>query len=256
MSRAYKRQRMRNERRESRNVSRQYLPEDDRPRIINERKLFNPSKVQPKTENQRAYMESIDRNDITFGLGPAGSGKTYLAVAKGVEAFQNEEVQRLVFIRPCLGVGRTSGFLPGDLEAKVSHYLRPILDELRSFYTPEQIRKLIDAESFELTSLEYARGRSLKHSFVILDEAQNATRDECWTFLTRLGEGSKYVITGDISRKGDGTLAQSDLHPQDQGALEAFADRFGDIPGIATVTMNQVDIVRHPLVRAIVERGQ
>lgn len=225
-------------------------PEDPR------KTLFKPSKVRAKTANQQEYIDAIDRNTIIFAIGPSGSGKSHLAVAKAVEAFQREEAERLVFIRPCLGVGRTSGYLPGDLEAKVSHYLRPILDELGHFYTPEQVRKLIDSRAFELTSLEYCRGRNFRDSVVILDEAQNATQDELWTFLTRLAEGTKYIITGDLSRNADGRLTQCDLPPHEQGALERFAGRFADLAGIAAVRLTQVDIVRHPLVRAMVERGQ
>lgn len=221
---------------------------------VNTRKLFHPSRVKAKSENQQDLLDAIDDNDIVFGHGPAGSGKTFLAVAKAVEALQNGDVSKIVLLRPTIGVGRTSGFLPGTLHEKVLPYLRPLMDELGNFFTGQQLRKLIEDQVIELDSLEYVRGRTHKHSFVILDEAQNATRGDFEVFLTRLGEGSKFVITGDLTKKADGTLKQCDLQAGEQGAFEHFAGKF-DLDGIETVELTIVDIVRHPLVRKMLEQG-
>jgi phosphate starvation-inducible PhoH-like protein len=207
------------------------------------------------SEGQEALIDAINANDVVFGVGPPGSGKTRIAVAKAVEALDSGKVNRIVLVRPCLGLGRTSGFLPGTLEAKVSPYLRPLLDELKEFYGKPELTKKIADEVIELASLEFIRGRTFKHSFVILDEAQNATRAELKSFQTRLGEGSIYVITGDISKDEHGHLEQSDLHPSEQGSLEYYLERFGDIEGVGVARMGVVDCVRHPLVRKFLEVG-
>ncbi|MGZ6045580.1 MAG: PhoH family protein [Isosphaeraceae bacterium] len=210
-------------------------------------KLFRPSKIRPKSDGQSALITAIDHSTIVFADGPAGSGKTYLAVAKASEMLQNNDIDGIVLLRPCIGVGSTTGFLPGDLIAKVSVYLRPLLDELRNFHTAASLRELIEAGTIELTSLEYARGRTFKGKCVILDEAQNATRDDFRVFLTRLGEGSKYLITGDLS--------QSDLRSGDQGSFRHYAELFRHLPGVASIHLEVVDIVRHPLVRMMIEAG-
>lgn len=218
-------------------------------------KLFQPSKIRPKSEGQRQLIDAIDDATIVFAAGPAGSGKTYLAVAKACEMLSSGDIDGIVLLRPCIGVGATTGFLPGDLAAKVSVYLRPLLDELRNFHAAATLRELIEAGTIELTSLEYARGRTFKRKVVILDEAQNATRDDFRVFLTRLGEGSKYLITGDLSRNDDGSLTQCDLRRSEQGSFEDYSERFADLPGIANVRLCTLDIVRHPLVRLMVEAG-
>lgn len=218
-------------------------------------RVFRPKRIQAKSQGQQDLLDAIDGNDLTFGLGPAGAGKTIIAVAKAVEALESGEVNRIILVRPCLGLGRTSGFLPGTLEEKVSPFLRPLLDELENFYTAAQIQQKVADKTIELTSLEFIRGRTFKHAFVILDEAQNATYDEIKAFLTRLGQGSKYVITGDVTKGESGRLAQSDLPRDEQGALEHYADRLGDIVGVGVVTLKTVDVVRHPLVRLFLERG-
>jgi phosphate starvation-inducible PhoH-like protein len=218
-------------------------------------KLFRPSKIRPKSDGQRELIEAIDRATIVFAAGPAGSGKTYLAVAKACEMLATGDVTSIVLLRPCIGVGMTSGFLPGDLKAKVSLYLRPLLDELRNFHTAAGLRDLVEAEAIELTSLEYSRGRTFKRACVILDEAQNATHADFRVFLTRLGEGSKYIVTGDLDRADDGSLKQCDLRRADQGAFEEYSERFAHLPGIANVRLASIDIVRHPLVRLMVEAG-
>jgi phosphate starvation-inducible protein PhoH len=181
---------------------------------------------------------------------------THVAVAKAVECLVAGDVNKIVLIRPCLGLGRTGGYLPGSLEEKMGPYLRPLLDELENFFpTKDDIARQIRDGKIELTSLEFIRGRTFKHAFVILDEAQNATYDEMKAFLTRLGEGSLYVITGDLTKSADGRLAQSDLRVDEQGALEHYADRLGDIVGVEVATLTTVDVVRHPLVRLFLERG-
>ena len=218
-------------------------------------KLFRPATARPRTDGQRRLLEAIDSADITFADGPAGSGKTHLAVAKACEALANGEARHVVLIRPTVGVGRTTGFLPGDLNAKVGVYLRPLLDELAHFHEPKKLAEMIEDRTIELTSLEYARGRTFRRSVVILDEAQNATRDDFRVFLTRLGEGSKYIITGDLSRSAAGGYQQCDLPACDQGAFEDYSGRFTHLTGIARVTLGVADIVRHPLVKAMVAAG-
>lgn len=217
--------------------------------------VLRPRRVRAKSQGQQDLIDAIDDNDVTFGVGPAGSGKSHVAIAKGVECLVAGDVNKLVLIRPCLGLGRTSGFLPGSLEEKMSPYLRPLLDELENFYKKAEIRQMIEEGKVELTSLEFIRGRTFKHSYVILDEAQNCTYDEIKAFLTRLGESSIYVITGDTSKCDDGRLAQSDLHPGEQGALEYYMKRFGNIVGVGVAELSTVDVVRHPLVRLFLERG-
>lgn len=218
-------------------------------------KLITPDAVRPKTANQGRYLRAIDESVVTFGLGPAGSGKTFLAVSKGVQALHNGSVERIVLTRPYLGLGPTMGFQPGDLLAKIRHFIEPMLEALEAFYTPPQIEQMIRVGTIKVVAFEFIRGRTFKDSFVILDEAQNATHPEMKAFLTRIGEGSRYVINGDLSRDREGYLEQCDLPQGKQGALERAADRFADLPGVSRITMNTVDIVRHPLVRAMLERG-
>jgi phosphate starvation-inducible protein PhoH and related proteins len=219
---------------------------------VKQRKLY--SYPRPKTDNQLVYMEAIDSNDIVFCTGPAGSGKTHLAVGMAVEALKDGDVKKIVAIRPCIGVGKTMGFLPGKIENKVAPYLRPIMDELMKFFTPEEIRRLRANDILEMGSLEHIRGRTIEDAFVILDEAQNCTEKEMKAFLTRLGFGSKFVLNGDISRGRDGQYEQCDLPVRERGAFEAECNNLGDIEGIAVVKLTKLDIVRHPLVQKMQER--
>ncbi len=222
-------------------------------------KLF--SGPRPKTENQRRYMEAMEDNDIIFATGPAGSGKTHLAVAMAAQGLKDEEFNKIIAIRPCLGVGRTMGYLPGVIEDKVAPYLRPIMDELRKFFSPDDIQRMQRADTLELGSLEHIRGRTLSDAFIILDEAQNCTDEELAAFLTRLGMGSKMAVNGCLSRYFDGPkegmYTQSDLHlpPYEIGAFERQCQNLGDIPGIAIIGLTKLDVVRHPLVQKMVERG-
>lgn len=208
-----------------------------------------------KTENQLHYMEAIEANDIVFCTGPAGSGKTHLAVGMAVQGLKDGDFKRIIAIRPCVGVGKTLGFLPGEIEDKVAPYLRPIFDELRKFFTSEEIRKLQANDILEMGSLEHIRGRTLEDACVILDEAQNCTREELKVFLTRLGFGSKLIINGDITRDADGNYTQCDLPRQEQGAFEFECQNLTNIEGITVVGLTKLDVVRHPLVQKMVERG-
>lgn len=208
----------------------------------------------PKTDNQLRYMEAIENNDVVFCTGPSGSGKTHLAVGMAVQALKDGECKRIVAIRPCVGVGKTLGFLPGEIEDKVSPYLRPVLDELRKFFTADEIERLRRQGVLEMGSLEHIRGRTIEDAVVVLDEAQNCTEDELKVFLTRLGFGSKFIVNGDISRNGDGKYAQCDLPAHEQGAFERQCVELGDIDGIEVVGLTRLDIVRHPLVQKMVAR--
>lgn len=225
------------------------------------KKMVRPIKLfagpRAKTDGQRHYMDLIEENDIVFATGPGGSGKTHLAVGMAVQGFKDEEFKKIVAIRPCLGVGKTMGYLPGTIEDKVAPYLRPVFDELRKFFTIDDIERMQRADTLEMGSLEHIRGRTLEDCFVILDEAQNCTREELKVFLTRLGMGSKYIINGDISRDNNGRYNQCDLPLDQQGYFEERCLRYeaGTISGIAVVKLTRLDIVRHPLVQAMIEDG-
>jgi phosphate starvation-inducible protein PhoH and related proteins len=200
--------------------------------------------VIPKTEGQRDYLRAIDAHDITFGLGPAGTGKTYLAVAKAVASLKSEKVNKIILTRPAVEAGEALGFLPGELEEKILPYLRPLYDALHDMLEPEEIQRAIDKNIIEIAPLAYMRGRTLHKAFIILDEAQNTTTEQMFMFLTRIGVGSKCVVTG------DGT--QIDLpRNKPSGLLEAIEALKGT-EGIAFHHFQEVDVVRHPLVRAII----
>ena len=211
-----------------------------------ERVVCSPGKspVVPKTLSQRDYLRAIDAHDITLGLGPAGTGKTYLAVAKAVAALKSGSVSRIILTRPAVEAGEALGFLPGELEEKILPYLRPLYDSLHDMLEPEEIRRAIERGVIEIAPLAYMRGRTLNRAFIILDEAQNTTAEQMFMFLTRIGVGSKCVITGDRT--------QIDL-PRNKlsGLVEAVA-ALGKTPGIAFHHFGGEDVVRHPLVRAIV----
>lgn len=200
--------------------------------------------IRPKTAGQRAYVDAIDEHTITFGIGPAGSGKTYLAVAKAVQALQAKEVKRIILTRPAVEAGEKLGFLPGTLSDKIDPYLRPLYDALRDMIDPETIPKLVDAGIIEVAPLAYMRGRTLSDAFVILDEAQNTTGAQMKMFLTRLGFGSKMVVTGDIS--------QVDLPRGTVSGLRVARRILANIEDIAFQEMRGDDVVRHYLISRIV----
>ncbi len=197
-----------------------------------------------RTPNQTLYLRNIQDHDITFGIGPAGTGKTYLAVACAVDALERDAVKRLVLVRPAVEAGERLGFLPGDLAQKVDPYLRPLYDALYDLIGFEKTGKLFERSTIEIAPLAYMRGRTLNHSFIILDEAQNTTPEQMKMFLTRIGFGTKAVITGDVT--------QIDLgRGQKSGLIEA--DRILDgVRGIAFSRFTSADVVRHPLVQKII----
>jgi len=200
--------------------------------------------VRPKTDGQRAYVDAIDQHTITFGIGPAGTGKTYLAMAKAVQALQRREVNRIILTRPAVEAGERLGFLPGTLTDKIDPYLRPLYDALNEMMDPELVPKLLAAGTVEVAPLAYMRGRTLNDSFVILDEAQNTTPEQMKMFLTRLGFGSKMVVTGDIT--------QVDL-PGNLSGLRLVTRILGDVDDIHFARLGSEDVVRHTLVGRIVD---
>jgi phosphate starvation-inducible PhoH-like protein len=209
--------------------------------------------VTPKTAGQRAYVQAIRDHDVTFGLGPAGTGKTYLAMAMAVAALKEEMVSRIILTRPAVEAGEALGFLPGDLYEKITPYLRPLYDALHDMLPVEEIQKDMERGVIEIAPLAYMRGRTLNHAFIVLDESQNTTADQMFMFLTRLGLSSKAVITGDPT--------QTDLpHHKQSGLIEAHRALRG-VEGIALVEFTKKDVVRHPLVQRIISayeehRGQ
>jgi phosphate starvation-inducible PhoH-like protein len=199
--------------------------------------------IRPKTVGQKHYVESIEKNDITFAIGPAGTGKTYLAVAMAIEHLKGGKVHRIILTRPAVEAGEELGFLPGDIQAKVSPYLRPLYDAIYDMIPGEELQRLKGIGRIEIAPLAFMRGRTLNNSFVILDEAQNTTLIQMKMFLTRLGLNSKVVITGDIT--------QIDLEGGKSGLVEVQRILKG-IEGIAFVYLDKADVVRHPLVRNII----
>lgn len=203
------------------------------------------SDLRPRTPRQRDYLNQILKHDITFGVGPAGTGKTWLAVACAIDALERESVQRLVLTRPAVEAGERLGFLPGDLVQKVDPYLRPLYDALYDLMGFDKVQKLFEKQTIEIAPLAYMRGRTLNHSFVILDEAQNTTPEQMKMFLTRIGFGSKAVINGDPS--------QIDLPKGQRSGLAHAVEVLEEVQGIATTRFTSRDVVRHPLVARIVE---
>jgi phosphate starvation-inducible protein PhoH and related proteins len=201
--------------------------------------------VEARTQNQRAYLEAIERNSLTFGMGSAGSGKTFLAAAAGVRALRNGSVRRLIITRPVVEAGERLGFLPGDLQAKLDPYVRPVYDALFDLVSMEEVHRLEEAGVIEIAPLAYMRGRTLSHALVILDEAQNTTTEQMKMFLTRLGEGSRMVVTGDPT--------QSDLGFRQRNGLDDAAKKLRGFADVAIVEFGPRDIVRHPLVEKIVQ---
>ena len=201
--------------------------------------------IKPKTVGQKRYMDMINTRDITFGIGPAGTGKTYLAVAAAVNAFRKKEVERIILTRPAVEAGEKLGFLPGDLQDKVDPYLRPLYDALFEIMGPENYLKNVEKQLIEVAPLAYMRGRTLDSSFIILDEAQNTTNEQMKMFLTRLGYGSKAVITGDIT--------QIDLPEGKKSGLKTVTRILKDVDGIAFMYFQTTDVVRHKLVQDIIK---
>jgi phosphate starvation-inducible PhoH-like protein len=200
--------------------------------------------VTPKTVGQKKYVEAIRKHDITFGIGPAGTGKTYLAMAMAVSALQQEKVSRIILTRPAVEAGEALGFLPGDLYEKIAPYLHPLHDALHDMLPAEEIQRHTERGVIEIAPLAYMRGRTLNHAFIILDEAQNSTTEQMFMFLTRLGHTSKAVIAGDIT--------QIDLPPQKHSGLVEAHHALKDTEGIAIVELGKRDVVRHPLVQRII----
>ena len=204
----------------------------------------NRKTVSPRTPNQLAYVKAIQENDVTFGLGPAGTGKTYLAMAVGLHMLKQRAVHRIILTRPAVEAGEALGFLPGDLKEKIAPYLRPLYDAINDMLDPEESQRYLDEGVIEIAPLAFMRGRTLSRSFVILDEAQNTTREQMFMTLTRLGEESKIVITGDSS--------QVDLKPGVRSGLHEAEHALTNIAGIAFTRFSPADIVRHPIVEHIV----
>ena len=200
--------------------------------------------LKPKTLGQKKYVESIRKRDIVFGIGPAGTGKTYIAVARAVHAFKNKEVQKIILTRPAVEAGERLGFLPGDMQEKVDPYLRPLYDALYDVLGRESALRLKEKEAIEVVPLAYMRGRTLDNSFIILDEAQNTTREQMKMFLTRMGFGSKIVVTGDVT--------QVDLPRGKRSGLVEASKILKHVRGIDFCYLKDVDVVRHELVKKII----
>ncbi|HWG94389.1 MAG TPA: PhoH family protein [Mycobacteriales bacterium] len=201
--------------------------------------------IRPKTVNQKRYVEAIDQHTIVFGVGPAGTGKTYLAMAKAVQALQAKQVNRIILTRPAVEAGERLGFLPGTLFEKIDPYLRPLYDALHDMLDPESIPKLIESGTIEVAPLAFMRGRSLNDAFIILDEAQNTTPEQMKMFLTRLGFGSKIVVTGDVT--------QTDLPGGQTSGLKVVREILDGVEDLHFATLSSADVVRHKLVGKIID---
>jgi len=208
------------------------------------RRLPNTRQIGPRTNGQTEYFEAIKKFDIVFGVGPAGTGKTYLAMACAVEALKKHEVRRIILTRPAIEAGESLGYLPGDMYEKISPYLRPLYDALYDMMEAERIEKYLETGIIEVAPLAYMRGRTLNDAFIILDEAQNCTAEQMKMFLTRLGEHSRMVITGDLS--------QTDLPPGARSGLADALETLDGVKGVSFVTFTDRDVVRHDLVTRIV----
>jgi phosphate starvation-inducible protein PhoH and related proteins len=206
--------------------------------------LEGSRQVRPRTEGQARYLQALRDHELVFCVGPAGTGKTYLAVAIGVAALRRGQIKKIVLVRPAVEAGEHLGFLPGDLEAKINPYLRPLLDALHDLMDYDQIRRYMGNDLIEIAPLAYMRGRTLNDAVIILDEGQNATVPQMKMFLTRMGQNARIVVTGDIT--------QVDLPPESVSGLADAVDRLRDVPGVGVVLLDKSDIVRHPLVQAIV----
>lgn len=202
--------------------------------------------VTPKTIGQKKYLEMIRKNDLIFGLGPAGTGKTYLAVAMAIRAFKNKDVNKIIITRPAIEAGESLGYLPGDLQSKVDPYLRPIYDAMNEMLGADAFRNYRDRGLIEIAPLAYMRGRTLDHAFIILDEAQNTTKSQMKMFLTRFGYGSTVVVNGDVT--------QVDLDQVENSGLKHAIEVLGDLEEIDIMEFDETDVVRHGLVKKIIKR--
>ncbi len=213
--------------------------------LLDEKIVCSPRKppIVPKNDGQRAYIETIRKHDIAFGIGPAGTGKTYLAMALAVSALKQEKVSRIILTRPAVEAGEALGFLPGDLQEKILPYLRPLYDALNDMIEVEELQKYMDRGVIEIAPLAYMRGRTLNHAFIILDEAQNTTTEQMFMFLTRLGDDSTCVVTGDRT--------QIDLPTNKRSGLVEAVDILRSVEGIGIHLFRESDVVRHPLVQRI-----
>lgn len=201
--------------------------------------------VKPKTVGQANYCKALKENTITFGIGPAGSGKTYLAVASAIESYYNHDIKKIVLVRPAVEAGEKLGFLPGDMAEKINPYLRPLLDSLNDIINPTLVKQYIAEDIIEIAPLAFMRGRTLSDAAIILDEAQNATASQLKMLLTRIGVNSRVIVTGDPS--------QTDLpYPSQSGLIDAL-QRLAHIRGVSIIKLDKTDIVRHPIVQEIVE---
>ena len=203
-----------------------------------------PPRTRPKTAGQRRYVQTIRESPITFGIGPAGTGKTYLAVAMAAMALKDRTFKRIILTRPAVEAGEKLGFLPGDLQAKIDPYLRPLYDALYDMMPADRIDALLEQGTIEVAPLAFMRGRTLNDAFIILDEAQNTTSEQMKMFLTRMGFNSKVVVTGDVT--------QTDLPGSVQSGLRVAEEILGDIEGIGFIYFTKADVVRHPLVASII----
>ena len=202
-------------------------------------------RIKPRSANQHRYVDAIRGQDLVFAIGPAGTGKTYLAMACAVAALQHKQVNRIILTRPAIEAGERLGFLPGDMQAKVDPYLRPLFDALYDMMDHDKVQGLMDRNVIEVAPLAFMRGRTLNDSFIILDEAQNTTREQMKMFLTRLGFGSRAVVTGDVT--------QTDLPRGQQSGLNHVRELLADIEGISFICFSAADVVRHELVQKIIE---
>ncbi len=226
------------------------LKADQRPTdVLTTEVLKGRKTVRPKTSGQKLYVDAVSDHTVTFAIGPAGTGKSYLAVALAVQALQAKEINRIILTRPAVEAGERLGFLPGDLLAKVDPYLRPLYDALYDMLDPEAVSRLMERGTIEVAPLAYMRGRTLNDSFIILDEAQNTTPEQMKMFLTRLGFGSKIVVTGDVT--------QIDLpEGRDRSGLLVVRDILAGVPGLAFIELGSRDVVRHRIVQDIVDAYQ
>ncbi len=202
-------------------------------------------KVKARTLNQKKLVKAVAKNDMVFAVGPAGTGKTYTAVALAVKALKDKEVKRIILTRPAVEAGENLGFLPGDMKEKLDPYMMPLYDALRDMIPPEKLKDMIEFGVIEIAPLAFMRGRTLDKAFVILDEAQNATKMQMKMFLTRMGMSAKFIVTGDMS--------QIDLPRKQQSGLAYVIDLLQDTEGLEIVRLNQMDVIRHPLVKRIID---